>query len=57
MIEGKVADEDVYVARTFRDAPEVDGYLFIRADTELMSGDFVEALITGSNEYDLLGEI
>ncbi len=57
IIEGKVADEDVYVARTFRDAPEVDGYLFIRADTELMSGDFVEALITGSNEYDLLGEI
>lgn len=56
IIEGKVADEEVYVARTYRDAPGVDGYLFISADTELMSGDFVEALITGANEYDLVGE-
>lgn len=57
MIEGKVADEDAYVARTYKDAPGVDGYLFIRTDRTLMSGDFVEALITGSNEYDLIGEI
>jgi len=57
MIEGKVAEEDVYVARTYKDAPEVDGYLFIDTQRELMSGDFVEVRITGSNEYDLTGEI
>ncbi len=57
MIEGRVADEDAYVARTYKDAPGVDGYLFIRTDRELMSGDFVEVIITGSNEYDLIGEI
>lgn len=57
MIEGKVADEDAYVARTYRDAPEVDGYLFITADETLMSGDFVKVKVTGSNEYDLIGEI
>lgn len=57
MIEGKVAEEDVYVARTYKDAPGVDGYLFINTERQLMSGDFVEALITGSNEYDLTGEI
>lgn len=57
MIEGRVADEDAYVARTYKDAPGVDGYLFIRTDRELMSGDFVEVTITGSNEYDLIGEI
>ena len=57
MIEGKVAEEDVYVARTYKDAPGVDGYLFINTERQLMSGDFVETLITGSNEYDLTGEI
>ena len=57
MIEGKVADEDAYVARTYRDAPEVDGYLFIAAENTFMSGDFVKVKVTGSNEYDLIGEI
>ena len=57
MVEGKVADEDVYVTRTYRDAPDVDGYLFLHTDRELMSGDFVRALVTDFNEYDLIGEI
>lgn len=57
MIEGKVADEDAYVARTYKDAPDVDGFLFVRTDRELMTGDFVRVRITGSNEYDLIGEL
>lgn len=57
MIEGKVADEDAYVARTYRDAPNVDGYLFLNTTAGLMTGDFVKVLVTGSNEYDLIGEI
>lgn len=57
MIEGKVADEDAYVARTYRDAPNVDGYLFLNTSATLMTGDFVKVLVTGSNEYDLIGEI
>ena len=57
MVEGKVADEDVYVTRTYRDAPEVDGYLFLHTDRELMSGDFVRARVTDFNEYDLIAEI
>ena len=56
-IEGKVADEDVYVARTYRDAPDVDGYIFINCDYELMSGDIVTALVTDASEYDLIGEV
>ncbi len=56
-VEGKVADEEVYVARTYRDAPDVDGYVFIQTDRELMSGDFVNVYITGSYEYDLIGEL
>ena len=57
MVEGKVADEAVYVARTYGDAPNVDGLLFLNAEEALMSGDFVRAKITGSAEYDLIGEI
>lgn len=57
MIEGKMTDEDAYVARTYKDAPGVDGYLFIMTERQLMSGDFVNVVITGSNEYDLIGEI
>ena len=57
MVEGKVADEDVYVTRTYRDAPNVDGYLFLNTTATLMTGDFVKVLVTDSNEYDLIGEI
>lgn len=57
MIEGKVPDEHAYVARTYKDAPNVDGFLFIQTSKELMTGDFVCAKITGSYEYDLIGEI
>ncbi len=57
MVEGKLTEEDVYIARTYKDAPGVDGYLFINTARELMTGDFVTVKITGSNEYDLIGEI
>ena len=57
IIEGKVADENAYVARTYKDAPNVDGYLFINTDRELMTGDYVTAVVTGSYEYDLIGEL
>ena len=57
MIEGKVADEDVYVARTYRDAPNVDGYLFLNTTATLMTGDLVKVMVTDSNEYDLVGEM
>ena len=55
MVEGKLADEEVYVARTYKDAPGVDGYLFIDTDRTLMSGEFVRVKITGANDYDLTG--
>ena len=56
-VAGKVADENVYVARTYRDAPDVDGYLFIQTTRELMTGDIVSVQVTGSYEYDLIGEL
>lgn len=57
MIEGKVADENVYVGRTYRDAPNVDGLIFINTDEELLSGDFAKVKVTGAVDYDLIGEL
>lgn len=57
IIEGKAADEDVYVGRTYMDAPGVDGYVFIKSEEELMSGDFARVSITKALEYDLIGEL
>ncbi len=57
MIEGKVTDEEAYVGRTYKDAPGVDGYLFIHTDKTLVSGDFAKVQVTGAVEYDLIGEL
>ena len=56
-IEGRVADENAYIGRTYRDAPNVDGYIFINTDEELMTGDIVKVKVVGAYEYDLIGEI
>ena len=55
MVEGKVADENAYVGRTYRDAPNVDGLIFINTDEELLSGDFARVKVTGAVDYDLIG--
>lgn len=57
MIEGKVADEPAYVGRTYMDAPNVDGFIFVNTGEELMSGDFVRVKVTGAMDYDLIGEV
>ena len=57
MIEGKMADENAYVGRTYRDAPNVDGLIFINTDEELLSGDFARVKVTGALDYDLIGEL
>jgi len=57
LIEGKLIEENVYVGRSYRDAPNVDGYVFVNTEEEFLSGDFVRVRITGAAEYDLIGEI
>ena len=57
MIEGKVADDNAYVARSYMDAPGVDGFIFINTDENLMSGDLARVRIIGAYEYDLIGEL
>lgn len=57
LIEGKITDEDVYIGRTYQDAPDIDGEVFVEYEGELISGDYVDVRITGANDYDLIGEI
>jgi len=57
IIDGKLPEENEYCGRTYRDAPEIDGMVFVHTDEELLSGDFIKASITSANEYDLVGRI
>ncbi|MBQ9579914.1 MAG: 30S ribosomal protein S12 methylthiotransferase RimO, partial [Lachnospiraceae bacterium] len=57
IVEGKVPDEDTYIARSYMDAPDIDGYVFFECNHELLTGAFVEVKITGASEYDLMGEL
>ena len=57
LVEGRIPEEGVYVGRTYRDAPEVDGYIFLNAEEDIISGDFVTAAVTGADEYDLTGDV
>ena len=57
MFEGFIPEDNTYVGRSYKDAPNVDGLVFVECDRELMSGDFIDVKITGSTEYDLIGTI
>lgn len=57
LVEGKIIEEDVYVGRTYQDAPDIDGQVFIDYPGELISGDYVYVKIVKANDYDLIGEI
>ena len=57
IIEGKLPDDNIYCARSYRDAPEIDGLVFVKSEEELLTGDFVNVLITASSDYDLYGDV
>ncbi|SDZ80914.1 ribosomal protein S12 methylthiotransferase [Pseudobutyrivibrio sp. ACV-2] len=56
-IEGKLPEDGVFVGRTYRDTPSVDGFIFVNSDTELTSGQFVQVTVTSFDEYDLIGDV
>ena len=57
LVEGKIPEDDIYVGRTYLDAPEVDGFVFFESDRELVSGELIRVRIVDCNEYDLIGEL
>lgn len=57
MIEGYLYEDDIYVGRSYMDAPKVDGCVFVNSPEELMTGDFVYVKITQGKEYDVIGDV
>ena len=57
LIEGRLPEEDIYIGRTYRDAPDVDGYVFVHAEEDMISGDIVKVEITDAKDYDLVGDV
>ena len=57
LVEGRIPEDDIYVGRTYLDAPEVDGFVFFESDRELVSGELIRVRIVDCNEYDLIGEL
>ena len=64
MIEGKLPEEGeepgeyVYIGRTYMDAPNIDGYIFVNVDgIDIMSGTFAKVKVIDANGYDLIGEL
>ena len=57
MIEGRMSGESALAARSYADAPKVDGLVFVQTDLPLVTGDFAKVRITGALEYDLIGEL
>ena len=57
LIEGRLPEEDVYIGRTYRDAPDVDGYVFVHSEEDMISGDIVKVKITDAQDYDLVGDV
>lgn len=57
IIEGKLPEDGVFIGRTYKDAPNVDGYIFVNSSEELISGQFVNVFVTDAKEYDLIGEV
>lgn len=57
IVDGYLPEDDVYICRTYMDAPDVDGYIFVKTGWQLMSGDFIKVKITGSDGYDLAGDV
>ena len=55
IVDGYLPDDDVYVARSYKDAPEIDGLVFVYSDRELVTGDMVTVEIKDAKEYDLEG--
>ncbi len=57
LIEGKLPQENVYCGRSYKDAPEIDGLVFVKSEEELLTGEFIDVVITQAGDYDLYGEV
>lgn len=56
IVDGYIYKDQMYMCRSYMDAPGIDGCVFVASEEELLSGDFIDVKITDFNEYDLIGE-
>ena len=54
VVEGRIPEEDIYVARTYMDAPDVDGYCFVETSNDHILGALIDVNIVNSSGYDLI---
>ncbi len=54
LVESKEGNQ--YIGRSYKDTPEIDGYIYIKSKNPMLLGNFYDVLITGASEYDLQGE-
>lgn len=57
LVDGYLPEDNVYIGRTYRDAPDIDGCIFFEAPYEIMSGTMLTVMVTDANGYDLIGII
>lgn len=57
VVDGYIYEDEMYACRSYMDAPDIDGMVFVKSDEELLSGDYISVKITDCNEYDLIAEI
>ncbi len=57
IVEGKIDKDDVYMARTYKDAPDVDGLLFFDSTEEIITGEFRKVKVIEARGYDLVGKL
>lgn len=57
LVDGYDDVAEVYYARSFADAPDVDGRVYFKSGSPIAPGDFVDVLITEALDYDLVGEV
>lgn len=57
IVDGYLPEDDVYIGRTYRDAPDIDGCIFFTAPYEVISGTMLTLLVTDARGYDLAGEL
>lgn len=56
IIEGKLPEENIFIGRSYMDAPNVDGYVFVHTKDSYLSGEIIDVKITQAKEYDLVGD-
>ena len=57
LVDGYDEVAEVYYARSFADAPDVDGRVYFKTEKMINPGEFVDVKITEALDYDLIGEL